>query len=107
MGLHTDMLPVADMLLTPLELSTLPRERLRPSQRLMLTMDTTTWAMDMDTTTTDTTPTPMLLPSSQDQSTPATPHMAAQSTPDMDHMDTTKSAMNKIFLPNYRSSIAI
>merc|ERR1712025_698339 len=34
--LHMVMLPAADMLLIPLELSTLPRERLRLNQRLML-----------------------------------------------------------------------
>merc|ERR1711862_494779 len=34
--LHMGMLPAASMLLIPLELSTLPRERLRLNQRLML-----------------------------------------------------------------------
>merc|ERR1712130_316166 len=34
--LHTAMLPADNMLPTPLELSTLPRERLRLNQRLML-----------------------------------------------------------------------
>merc|ERR1711982_153849 len=38
--LHMVMLPAASMLLIPLELSTLPRERLRLNQRLMLMLST-------------------------------------------------------------------
>merc|ERR1712227_1102328 len=47
--LHMVMLPAADMLLIPLELSTLPRERLRLDQRLMLSMELMDMVLALDT----------------------------------------------------------
>merc|ERR1712227_316610 len=47
--LHMVMLPAADMLLIPLELSTLPRERLRLNQRLMLSMELMDMVLALDT----------------------------------------------------------
>merc|ERR1712227_962197 len=47
--LHMVMLPAADMLLIPLELSILPRERLRLNQRLMLSMELMDMVLALDT----------------------------------------------------------